>query len=131
MAAKNRSADRGALGEVKKRTSISDAASELLRMAQDGGVEQNYFFKTTFDRYKFQLRTMARLKKEIQGRDVLVEKEYVKGRPNLAPNPAIAEYNKTATAANQTVTTLLKIIVTFADGPVMNAGSAGGDDDDL
>ena len=130
MAAKKKSADRIAL-EGKKKTSISAAASELLRMAQDGGVEQNYFFKTTFDRYKFQLQTMARLKKEIQGGDVLVEKEYIKGRPNLVANPAIAEYNKTATAANQTVTTLLKIIVTFADGPVMNAGATGGDDDDL
>lgn len=131
MAAKNRSTPGRASGEGKRRVSISRAASELIRMAEDSGVEQNYFFKTTFDRYKFQLKTMERLEKELKNGDVLVEKEYIKGRPNLVANPAIAEYNKTATAANQTVTTLLKIIVTFADGPVMNAGAAGGDDDEL
>lgn len=131
MAAKNRSTPGRTPGEGKRRVSISRAASELIRMAEDSGVEQNYFFKTTFDRYKFQLKTMERLEKELKNGDVLVEKEYIKGRPNLVANPAIAEYNKTATAANQTVTTLLKIIVTFADGPVMNAGAAGGDDDDL
>ena len=41
--------------------------------------------------------------------DVIVE-TYVKGRENLCTNPAIAEYNKTSTAANSTVSTLIQII---------------------
>ena len=86
---------------------------------------------TTFNRYKVQLNTLTRLQKELSDGDVLITKEYVKGRPNLVANPAIAEYNRTATAANQTVATLLKIITTFADGPVMNSSAAAGDDCDL
>jgi hypothetical protein len=34
----------------------------------------------------------------------------VKGRKNIVANPAITEYNKTATAANGTVGTLLNIL---------------------
>ncbi len=105
---------------------INEAADELIRMAEEGGVEQNFFFTTTFARYKVQLNTLNRLQKEVTAGDLLIKKEYVKGRENLVANPAIAEYNKTSTAANQTVQTLLKIIMTFAEGPVMRTSS---DDD--
>lgn len=115
----------------KKKLPINRAADDLIRMAEEGGVEQNFFFTTTFNRYKVQLNTLTRLQKELGDGDLLITKEYVKGRPNLVANPAIAEYNKTSTAANQTVATLLKIITTFADGPVMNTNSSAGDDCDL
>ena len=46
-----------------------------------------------------------------------VTKEYVKGRQNLVANPAITEYNKTATAANGTVSTLINIIKTLSNEP--------------
>lgn len=114
-----------------KKLPINQAADDLIRMAEEGGVEQNFFFTTTFNRYKVQINTLTRLRKELGDGDLLITKEYVKGRPNLVANPAIAEYNKTSTAANQTVATLLKIITTFADGPVMNTNSAAGDDCDL
>jgi len=110
---------------------INQAADTLIRMAEEGGVEQNFFFTTTFNRYKVQLNTLERLRKEISETEVIVEKEYVKGRKNLVANPAISEYNKTSTAANQTVSTLLNIIKTFADGPIMSSGSASGGDCDL
>lgn len=117
--------------KAKDTPPINQAAEELIRMAEEGGVEQNFFFTTTFNRYKVQLNTLTRLQKELSDGDVLITKEYVKGRPNLVANPAVAEYNRTATAANQTVATLLKIITTFADGPVMNSSAAAGDDCDL
>ena len=114
-----------------KKPNINSAADELIRMAEEGGVEQNFFFTTTFNRYKVQLNTLTRLQQEINNGELLISKEYVKGRVNLVANPAITEYNKTSTAANQTVQTLLKIITTFADGPVMSTSSAAGDDCDL
>ncbi len=119
-------------GRTKKqpKSKLSSAADELIRMAEEGGVEQNFFFTTTFNRYKVQLNTLTRLQKELDGGDLLVTKEYVKGRQNLVPNPAISEYNKTATAANQTVQTLIKIISTFAAGPIMTGGS-GSDEDGI
>lgn len=113
----------GKTAKKQPKSKLNSAADELIRMAEEGGVEQNFFFTTTFNRYKVQLNTLARLQKEIDGGDLLVTKEYVKGRQNLVPNPAISEYNKTATAANQTVQTLIKIISTFAAGPIMTGGS--------
>jgi len=112
----------------KRETGLSKAAEDLIRLAEEGGVEQNFFFQTTFSRYKVQLDTLTRLQKEIQDGELLISKEYVKGRQNLVANPAITEYNKTSTAANQTVQTLIKIITTFADGPVMNGAA---DDEEM
>ena len=110
---------------------LNKAAPELIRMAEEGGVEQNFFFTTTFNRYKVQLNTLTRLQRELDKGELLVEKEYVKGRKNLVANPAISEYNKTSTAANQTVQTLIKIITTFSEGPVMNGAGSGDDEIDL
>lgn len=110
---------------------LNKAAAELIRMAEEGGVEQNFFFTTTFNRYKVQLNTLTRLQRELDKGELLVEKEYVKGRKNLVANPAISEYNKTSTAANQTVQTLIKIITTFSEGPVMNGAGSGDDEIDL
>lgn len=104
----------------KKRTSIAKTAAQLLKLAKEGGAEQNFFFTTTFKRYQMQLETLDRLEEEIHNGELLVEKEYVKGRKNLVANPAIQEYNKTSTAANQTAQTLIKIIQTFADGSIMD-----------
>lgn len=129
MAEKRKQA-RGA-PEKKPDSQLNKAAAELIRMAEEGGVEQNFFFTTTFNRYKVQINTLTRLQKEIDAGELLVEKEYVKGRKNLVANPAISEYNKTSTAANQTVQTLIKIIKTFAEGPVMNGASSDSDEIDL
>ena len=126
-------AKRASTGKMTKKQSaqLNRAAAELIRMAEDGGVERNFFFTTTFNRYKFQLETLSRLQAEIDKGDVLVTKEYVKGRSNPVANPAITEYNKTSTAANQTVQTLIKIIQTFAEGPVMNCAGSGDEEIDL
>lgn len=88
-------------------------AREILRRAQERGLENNFFFTTTFERYLTQVRIMEDLEREISESGTTVTKEYVKGRANIYTNPAIAEYNKTATAANGTVSTLIKIIDSF------------------
>ena len=120
---------RGTSKRMEKR--LNQAAAEMIRMAEEGGVEQNFFFVTTLERYKTQLDLLKRLRQEIDSGELLVEKEYVKGRKNLVANPAIGEYNKTSTAANQTAQTLIRIITTFAEGPVMNGAGSGDDEIDL
>ena len=112
---------------ARMKAGLNKAAEELIRLAKEGGVEQNFFFQTTFDRYMVQLDTLDRLKKEIQDGELLITKEYVKGRQNLVANPAITEYNKTSTAANQTVQTLIKIITIFAEGTVMGSAEDDGE----
>ena len=61
-------------------------------------------------RYQVQLSILNELEKKIKTDGSLVTKEYVKGRENIYTHPAIGEYNKTSTSANQTVATLIKII---------------------
>lgn len=100
---------------TKKPINLNDKAKELVDLAMQAGVEQNFFFVTTLNRYNVQLRTLAELEKVLKEEDVLVTKEYVKNRRNLYTHPAITEYNKTSQAANNTVQTLLKIITTLAE----------------
>lgn len=90
--------------------SLQEQAQEILARAEAKGVENNFFFTTTFKRYQVQMKILAELEKEIADTGATVTKEYVKGRKNVYTNPAIAEYNKTATAANGTVSTLINIV---------------------
>ena len=96
--------------------SSQQQADEILRMAQENGVEQNFLFTTTYKRYEVQLKLLDELEQKINEDGTLVEKEYVKGRVNVYTHPAIAEYNKTSTSANQTVATLIKIIKSLRNG---------------
>lgn len=94
---------------------LQEQADLIVKNAEKKGVSTNFFFVTTFKRYQVQMHIMTELEKEIKELGATVEKEYVKGRQNVYTNPAISEYNKTATAANGTVATLLKILTTLAE----------------
>lgn len=94
--------------------SLREQADEILAKAEEKGVQTNFFFRTTFQRYQVQMQILDELEKAINQYGPTVTKEYVKGRENLVTNPAITEYNKTATASNGTVATLIKIIDAFA-----------------
>lgn len=95
--------------------SLQEQAQEILKQAEKRGVSSNFFFVTTFKRYQMQMEILNELEKSIREYGATVTKEYVKGRQNLVANPAITEYNKTATAANGTVNTLLTIVKTMGD----------------
>lgn len=95
---------------AKSKLSLQEQANKLLDEAEKKGVQQNFFFATTFKRYQVQMKIMSELEREINDLGATVQKEYVKGRTNVYTNPAITEYNKTATAANGTVSTLINIL---------------------
>lgn len=101
--------------KINKGLTLQQQAEEILKQAQDRGVSSNFFFVTTFKRYQVQMKILGDLEKAITEYGATVTKEYVKGRQNLVANPAITEYNKTATAANGTVSTLINIIKTLSD----------------
>ena len=92
---------------------LEEQGKEILRMAEETGLQTNYFFATTFERYETQLQILKELKKSIDEDGALVTKEYVKGRGNLYASPAISEYNRTTDSANKTVSTLIRIIKSF------------------
>lgn len=102
---------------AKTKMTLQEQANEILERAQERGVSNNFFFVTTFKRYQVQMRILSDLEKSIEEHGATVTKEYVKGRQNLVANPAITEYNKTATAANGTVSTLINIVKSFANEP--------------
>ena len=100
---------------MNKQMTLQEQATKLLEQAQERGVSSNFFFVTTFKRYQVQMKILSDLEKAIEEYGATVTKEYVKGRQNLTANPAITEYNKTATAAYGTVSTLINIIKTLSD----------------
>ncbi len=93
--------------------SLNEQAQEIIRIAEESGVQSNFFFLTTFKRYQVQLNILSELEKNMKEDGMLVTKEYVKGRKNLYSSPAVAEYNKTTDSANKTVACLMKIIRNF------------------
>ena len=102
---------------AKTKLSLQEQANEVLKQAEERGVSSNFFFVTTVKRYQVQMRILSDLEGAINEHGATVTKEYVKGRQNLVANPAITEYNKTATAANGTVSTLINIIKTLSNEP--------------
>lgn len=116
---------------------LNEQTKEIMRIAEESGVQSNFFFLTTFKRYQVQLNILSELEKVMKEEGMLVSKEYVKGRKNLYSNPAVAEYNKTTDSANKTVTTLMRILKNFNveesnendDDPLMKIIN-GGDEDE-
>lgn len=89
---------------------LNEQAQEIIRIAEESGVQGNFFFLTTFKRYQVQLNMLNELEKTMKNDGMLVTKEYVKGRQNVYSSPAVKDYNTTTDSANRTVSTLMKII---------------------
>ena len=85
-------------------------ADQIMKLAEQSGIQSNFFFVTTFQRYLVQLDILEDLAKSIEEEGLTVKKEYVKGRKNLYSNPAVQSFNKTVDSANKTVATLMRIL---------------------
>lgn len=111
-------------------------ANEIMRLAEQSGVQTNFFFVTTFQRYLTQLDIIDDLAESLKDEGLTVKKEYIKGKKNLYSNPALSSFIKATDSANKTVATLMRILKSFgADGktedvdPLMSIIN-GGDLDD-
>lgn len=107
----------------KKIRAFERQAKKVLRAAQAHGLEHDFYFSTVFDTFREQIHILSALSEKIWDHGVVIEKEYVKGRPNLCTNPAVQDFNKTASAANGTVSTLISIIKAFDKGDADKEGS--------
>jgi hypothetical protein len=110
---------------MAKKINLREQAEKIIKIAEESGVQSNFFFVTTFKRYQVQLNILSELEASMKTEGMLVSKEYVKGRKNLYSNPAVAEYNRTTDSANKTVATLMRIIRCF------NVGDETEEDDPL
>lgn len=121
---------------MAEKLNLQQLANEIIRVAEESGVQSNFFFVTTFKRYQVQLNILAELERVMKNEGMLVSKEYVKGRKNLYSNPAVAEYNRTTDSANKTVSTLMKILRNFnvdsgdeEEDPLLKIINGGAEDD--
>ena len=117
------------------RKEIEEKANKIVKLAEEKGVQENFFFKTTFNKYLTQIKVLYDLEEILNESETLVTKEYVKGRKNVYTNPAITEYNRTTDSANKTVVTLMKIVNGFGandrkpkNDPLMEIINGNGND---
>ncbi|HIS51530.1 MAG TPA: hypothetical protein IAC15_02170 [Candidatus Onthomonas avicola] len=104
---------------MARKMDFADQIEKIIEAASKAGADTNLLYLTTLDRYKTQISIMEKLKVSIGQDGPTVTKEYVKGRKNIVINPAITEYNKTASAANNTAQTLLKIVQSLDMNSIM------------
>lgn len=119
-----------------KKMSLQAQAEAILKQAEESGLESNYFFVTTFQRYQTQLDILEALKDEIDETGLTVKKSYVKGKSNVYSSPCVQAFNRTTDSANKTVATLMRILKNFDSSdsredvdPLMDIIN-GGDEDD-
>ena len=94
----------------KNKENLEEKVTEILKEAERLGLSDYYLFQTTFERYQRQMQILKDLEKEIDKHGATITKTNVKGAECLAVNPALTEYNKTSSAANGTVSTLMNIV---------------------
>ena len=103
-----------------KKKDFTVQINKIIEAAGKAGADTNVLYLTTLDRYKTQINIMEKLKISIAQDGPTITKEYVKGRQNIVINPAISEYNKTASAANNTAQTLIKIVQSLGMSSIMD-----------
>lgn len=113
---------------AKKKVDFNQKLEQILEAASKTGADTSLYYVTTLDRYNTQIKILEQLKASIAENGMIVEKEYVRNRKNIVVNPAVTEYNKTASAANQTVQTLIKIVQAYNDGADMASST---EDDEM
>lgn len=105
---------------MSKKIDFASRIDAIIDAANKAGADTNVLYLTTLDRYRTQISIMEQLKSSIKENGPTVSKEYVKGRQNIVINPAISEYNKTASAANNTAQTLIKIVQSLGMNSIMD-----------
>lgn len=109
----------------QRKPTTKQQISQMRAKVEKSGAANSVLITTTLDRYEEQLESLKRLSKIIKDESLLLEKEGKNGSESVI-NPALAEYNRTATAANNTASTLVRIMKDVAANTLLN----GSEDDD-
>lgn len=81
---------------------LNKKIEEVLELAKKAGIDENFFFITTFNDYKRQRVILARIGAEIDRQGAVVD-----GRANQL----ISDYNKTAQSASKVAESLMKMVI--------------------
>lgn len=91
-------------------TKKSITFDDLMSLAKRFNVDTNEMFISCAKQYEMQVNLIDKMKKAIEDDEMLVTKEYVKGRENVMANPLIKELPKHYDSANKTLSIMLNII---------------------
>lgn len=83
---------------------LEEQAQQILDKAKERGLESDFMFRTTFERYLSQMETFKQLQEEIDKQGVC----------SVSPR-TIRLYNSTASSANGTAATLINIVKKLND----------------
>lgn len=90
-----------------------DELQEIEASAKAANCDTNFLYRTTLDRYITLIDLLENAQNDINKNGMTVKKVTPRGAEVEAANPAIQIYNQTASAANSTVSALLRIVQTF------------------
>lgn len=82
---------------------------KLFEMVQGLSIGDRMLFDELFDVFETHVGICKQLKEEMKNDGVIIEKEYVKGRPTIVAHPAITNYNASSKALNSTASQLSKL----------------------
>ena len=86
---------------------------EIEQAAKDANCDKSFLYRSTLDRYITLLNLLDLAQKDMNERGLTVVKTTPRGAEIEVANPSIQVYNQTASAANSTVSTLLRVVQTF------------------
>lgn len=81
---------------------LNKKIEEIIELAQKAGIDENFFFITTFNDYKRQRVILARIGAEIDRQGAVVDGK---------ANQLITDYNKTAQSAAKVAESLLRMVM--------------------
>lgn len=81
---------------------LNKKIEEVMELAKKAGIDENFFFITTFNDYKRQRVFLARIGAEIDRQGAVVDGK---------ANQLISDYNKTAQSASKVAESLLKMVL--------------------
>lgn len=82
---------------------------KLFAAVENLSIGDRILFYELFEIFETHVGICKQLIKEIKGDGVIIEKEYVKGRPTIVAHPAITNYNASTKAMNTTASQLSKL----------------------
>lgn len=96
---------------ARKKATKKLVYDDIMEMAKEYGVDENALFISCANQYALQQDVIERMKQSLDEEDnCTIDKEYVKGRPNLCINPLVKELPKHSDSANRTLATMIDII---------------------
>ena len=92
---------------------VETTYADLLKLAEEYGVENNALFLSAAKQYELQMQVVTMMREAIEGEALTCEKTYLAGEKNTYANPLIKELPRHADSANKTLLAMLEIINKF------------------